>query len=239
MNPQKPLWAAASQRHQPLRGTTRGPGAQPDGGSARPGGKIPFPSHRAGGQSRNRDLARPPGKVAKERESQGAWSLGWAVLSWEGPEEQDFQGRQRGSPGSGSSGLRGRCMSGGRWAGEEGPLTGKTGHFPGFSGSTNQKRGQKMRLRLCWGWLAGPLPPPPWGGAEFTSHVQEAEGMHALVHPWWPGCGWVHVPICQVDFEGCGASLCSSPMRVSCVFPPEEITEAVISPMRVWRCLLS
>lgn len=106
---------------RPSGGTARvpGPGLAEDLGGF-PSLRTSWPPALLGGQSRSQHLARPPGKVAKERELQGLLALR-GVLSWEGPVQQHFQGQPK------SSRVERLLWQPGRWAGEgeEGTWRGK------------------------------------------------------------------------------------------------------------------
>lgn len=85
--------------------------------------------------------------------------------------------------------------------GEEGPGRGVTpGTFPGVSGSTELGSREAEQGEALLGEVRGACATSSQGEEEFTSHTQEADVMHTCVHLWWPGCGWVQVHICQVNF---------------------------------------
>lgn len=75
---------------------------------------------------------------------------------------------------------------------------GNTRHFPRslrVLGSREAEQGEALL-----GEVRGACATSSQGEEEFTSHTQEADVMHTCVHLWWPGCGWVQVHICQVNF---------------------------------------
>lgn len=104
-----------------------------------------WPPALRGGQSRKQDLARSPGKLAKERGSQGCLEPGlWGVLPWERPWGIAHPGEAQGEAPLAPQdvGLRGRG------AGEEGPLRGHASCFLDSQGQltrlhVTQKRGKK------------------------------------------------------------------------------------------------
>ena len=102
-----------------------------------------WPPALRGGQSRKQDLARSPGKLAKERGSQGCLEPGLqGVLPREGPWGIARPGGAQGKAAPEDVGLRGRG------AGEEGPPRGHASWFLDSQGRltrlhVTQKRGKK------------------------------------------------------------------------------------------------
>lgn len=85
--------------------------------------------------------------------------------------------------------------------GEEGTGRGVIpGTFPGVSGSIELGSREGEQGEALLGEVRGACATSSQGEEEFTSHAQEADVMHTCVHLWWPGCGWVQVHICQVNF---------------------------------------
>lgn len=117
-----------------------------------------WPPALLGGQSRSQDLARPPGKVAKEREPRGR--LGWGVSCLRrGPWSSPFR----------DCGVERLLRQPGRWGGGRGRRGGYTeGETPGtspvFSGSAERgsreaEKKEDEALLGRWGGRRGPCHP--------------------------------------------------------------------------------
>lgn len=157
---------------RPSGGTARVPGrglAEDLGGF--PSLRTSWPPALLGGQSRSQHLARPPGKVAKERELQGLLRCGVSCPG-RGLCSSTFRDSRR------AAGWRGSCGNlaggGGRRGGY---IEGETpGTLPAFLGSAKRvsreaEKKEEEALLGRGGAVRGPSATPSQGDEEFTSHT--------------------------------------------------------------------